>query len=217
MGRISKIEKFNLQKVVADAVIQGKSARQIAEICTKKAKQSISHVAISEYIRTMNPEVRKEELVREPTRIARVVNFDLDIIELLYKTTSSLVIRFDWIAELPNIFERRMTQIIEDLKDEGKEIDEEALSKWCSNLVGDLKRNVSNVAMLNRELRENMKFMTDLREKAFELKLMKEFTDLFVESFREEAPEACDKALQKISMNPRMQRIVELQTKGESA
>ncbi|WP_438447424.1 hypothetical protein [Gorillibacterium sp. sgz5001074] len=187
MGRQSKIEKHSLQKLVADALAQGKSARQIAELCSKKARESISHVAVNEYIKTIDQGVRKAEVLKSSERVSRIVNFDIDILEVQANTTMALLNRFQHVAAKP--------------------IDEKT--------DDELRKDVQTITALNRELRENSKFMADMREKAFQFELWKEFTDLFIEIFRKAAPDACDYALAQVSANPRMQRIIELQLRGE--
>lgn len=208
MGRMSKIEKFNLQKTVADAIAKGKSARQIAEICSRQAKQSISHVAVSEYIRTINPKEKREEVAKSTTRVAQIVSFDIDIMQMQLRTTSALLERFEFVDELPKMFEEQIGRLESTLQ--AGDASAETLNNWKIGFVDELRRNVQSITVINRELRENSKFMADFREKSFNFDLSKEFVDIFINSFRSESPEACDAALQKVLANPRMQRIVEV-------
>lgn len=185
----------------------------------RKVKDTISHMAIVRYLESLNTQPSKPtrsvaEVKSE--RMVRIIERDIDLIELQYRTTTVLLDRFEYVTMLPEMFERRMSQIIDSLKKES-EADAEFLHRWKISFADELRRNVQSITSLNRELRENSKFMSDLREKAFEFKLWKEFTDLFIDAFRQRAPDACDLVLQDIAMNPRMQRIIEMQMKGETA
>lgn len=206
MGRQSKIEKFGLEKLIAEALAAGKSSRQIAELCSKKAKQAISHVAVNEYIKTIDLIKKKDVIVKEPSRVERITNFDLDIIELQYRTTSVLLERFEFINKLPDMFEQRFAAL-----HEKTDKDADYLEAWKQGFVIELRRNIQNITSLNRELRENSKFMADMRSKAFEFDLIQEYLYLFMEVFRKADLEAYEVASAQIAANPRMQRIVEQQ------
>lgn len=206
MGRQSKIEKFGLEKLITEALAAGKSSRQIAELCSKKSKQAISHVAVNEYIKTIDLVKKKDVIVKEPSRVERITNFDLDIIELQYRTTSVLLERFEFINKLPDMFEQRFAAL-QDKTDK----DSDYLESWKQGFVIELRRNIQNITSLNRELRENSKFMADMRSKAFEFDLIQEYLYLFMEVFRKADMEAYEIASAQIAANPRMQRIVEQQ------
>jgi hypothetical protein len=206
MARQSKIEKFGLDKLVAEMLAAGKSSRQIAEACTKKARQSISHVAVNDFIKTIDQVKKKDIIVKEPSRVERITNFDLDIIELQYRTTSVLLERFEFINKLPDMFEQRFAAL-----HEKTDKDADYLEAWKQGFVIELRRNIQNITSLNRELRENSKFMADMRSKAFEFDLIQEYLYLFMEVFRKANLEAYENASAQIAANPRMQRIVEQQ------
>lgn len=227
MARPNKIEQYQLQHIVARCLSEGTtSVRKIAAECTRfirdqGIKDEVSPAAVHRYIeaskydKPAKVEEKKAAVTRIPERVERIVNFDFDIIDLQYRTTTALLERFNFMVELPTMFDVRMTELQSAFQQ--PEVDADYLHRWKVSFLEDLRRNVQNVAILNRELRENSKFMADLREKAFEFKLWKEFTDLFIDAFRQRAPEACDLVLQDIALNPRMQRIIEMQMKGETA
>ncbi|MDQ0875705.1 hypothetical protein QFZ77_004364 [Paenibacillus sp. V4I3] len=209
MGRQSKIEKFGLEKLITEGLAAGKSSRQIAELCSKKAKQAISHVAVNEYIKTIDLVKKKDVVVKEHSRVERITNFDLDIIELQYQTTPVLLERFEFINKLPEMFEQRFAAIQQKHEKDGAEAD--YLEQWKQGFVIELRRNIQNITSLNRELRENSKFMDDMRSKAFEFDLIQENLYLFMEVFRKADLEAYEIASAQIAANPRMLRIVEQQ------
>lgn len=226
MAKPMKIEALGLQSIVAAGLLEGKNPQQIAEECSKAAKQPISNMAVRRYIEAMEgsasvmmapakasakpPDKRREQAVKSvPERVQRLVDRDIDLIELQYRTTAALAERFEWISSLPENFERRMQQLHDLLRQEGT--DTTTLDHWGLAFTLELRRNIGNMAVLNREIRENARFMASLREKAFEFNLIQEYLQLFMEIFREASPEAYEIAEQKIAANPRMQRIVEQQ------
>lgn len=226
MARPNKIEQYRLQNIVARCLSSGiTSVRKIAFECTnelkkKGIKDEISHTAVARYIESSkyekqpaNPsaavERKKAAVTQVSGRVERIINFDIDIIELQYKTTNILLERFNFIVELPDMFERRMDQLIESMKQDGT--DSDYWGRWKVAFADDLRRNVQNITSLNRELRENSKFMADMRSKAFEFDLIQEYLYLFMEVFRKADLEAYEVASAQIAANPRMQRIVEQQ------
>jgi len=232
MARPNKIIELKLEHIVARCISQGITAsRQIASECEKDLRQrgikeDISHSAVVRYMEraegsasvmtappveaTRKPDKRREQAVKQsPERVQRLVDRDIDLIELQYQTTAALADRFQWIADLPDNFERRMSQLAELMRQEGT--DTATLDAWGMGFALELRRNIGSMAVLNREIRQNLQFMAALREKAFEFKLFQEYLQLFMEIFREASPEAYEVAEQRIASNPRMQRITEQQ------
>jgi hypothetical protein len=225
-----KIEQYNLQDMVAAGLRAGKNPQQIAEECTRKAGVPISNMAVRRYIEAMEGKAsvmtapttatvaakRVERAVKSvPKRVERIVDRDIDLIDLQFRTTAALADRFEWISSLPDTFEARMQQLHELLKLEGT--DTTTLDHWGLGFTLELRRNIGSMAALNREIRENAKFMSSLREKAFEFSLIQEYLMLFLEAFKKAEQEnhgstvAYEAAEQQIASNPRMQRIVEQQ------
>lgn len=232
MARPNKIEQFELQHIVARCINDGITAsRQIAAECTKEVrnrgiKEDISHSAVVRYLSTMegsasvmtapppgasasSPDKRREQAVKAvPERVQRLVDRDIDLIELQYQTTSTLAQRFEWIANLPNTFDARMQQLHDLLKQEGT--DTATLDHWGLAFTLELRRNIGNMAVLNREIRQNSQFMASLREKAFEFNLIQEYLENALNEIRDVVgPEAFEQASERLVMNPRLQRIVD--------
>lgn len=225
MARPNKIEQLELQHVVARCISQGITAsRQIAAECTKVARQQgskeeISHSAVVRFLeaakmddgKTVAPsEKKKAVVVSSPDRVSRIVNYDLDIIELQYKTTTALYDRFVYMDGLPDMVEGRLATLVAQVLDKDGD-DPDYLSRWKISFVDELRRNVGALTNLNRELRMNAQFMAELREKAFEFNLIQEYLAVFMDVFRNANPEAYEIAEQQIAANPRLQRIVEQQ------
>jgi hypothetical protein len=88
----------------------------------------------------------------------------------------------------------------------------EFFKDWQSNFENELRRKVYEIATLNKEVRENMKFTVQLREKAFQFELVQEYIGLFMEIFHEESKDgAYERAVTRIAANPRMKQLVDQQ------
>ncbi|MGK9250845.1 hypothetical protein [Paenibacillus humicus] len=227
MAKPLKIEQLGLQHIVAAGLRNGKNPQQIAADCSKEAKEPVSNMAVRRYLEalesaeippatlgaepvsTIIPPEKKRQIVRQSAeRMTRLVERDIDLIDLQFRTTQVLADRFEWLANLPDMFERRMIILRDELREGG---DVTALDSWGIGFTLELRRNIGNMTALNRELRENARFMASLREKAFEFSLIQEYLSVFMDIFRAENPEAYEIAEQKIAANPRLQRIVEQQ------
>lgn len=222
MARPNKIEQLELQHIVARCISQGiTSSRKIAAECTnamrdRGIKEEISHTAVARYLeagkydrlRPAPAEQKKAAVVQVSGRVEKIVNYDLDIIDLQYKTTNALYERFIYIDGLPDMVDGRLATLIEKVLDtEGA--DPDYLSRWKISFVEEMRRNITAITALNRELRENAKFMAELREKAFEFNLITEYLEGFLEEFRKVNQEAFEVASERMSLNPRLQRIIE--------
>jgi len=83
---------------------------------------------------------------------------------------------------------------------------------WQQKFEIELRRKVAEITVLNREVRENMKFIVSLREKAFQFELVQEYIRLFMEIFEEESKDgAYQRAVVRIASNPRMKQLAEQQ------
>jgi hypothetical protein len=224
MARQSKIEKYGCQEIVLAGLRADppKSTRQIAEECSEWAGEKISHTAVARYIDSLNQaeqKQKKEIIQQDKRRVVKVVNQEFDIIQLQYKTTERLLKRFELVDNLPEYFKEQMDDLVEKMiTSDLVEFNYEYLEEWRARFENELKRKMYEITSLNRELRENSKFLADLREKAFEFSLIQEYLSIFMDIFQEASPQAYNTAIQKIAANPRMQKIVDqqMQLRGES-
>jgi len=226
MARQSKIEKYGCEEIVAYGlkVNPPKSTRQIAEECSEHAGVNISHTAVARYIDSLKDQEQRQKkaaIKEDKRRVMKVVNQEFDIIQLQYKTTERLLARFELVDDLPEYFEQRMDELKNTLLaavHEGGEIDYDYLDDWKASFNKELKRKVYEITTLNKELRENTKFLVDLREKAFEFSLIQEYLSIFMDKFRDVSEEGYEVAIQHLAANPRMQKIVDqhMQLRGEA-
>lgn len=214
MARQNKIDKFGCQEIVLSGIRSDppKSMRQIAEECSEWAGEKISHTAVARYADQMHNEEqkkKKEVIAADKRRVLKTVNQELDIIQLQYQMTERLLKRFDLIDNLPDYVQDRLDSLTDQMMESGESA--EYLEMWREDFEKELKRKVYEITTLNRELRENSKFLADMRGKAFEFSLIQEYLSIFMDIFKEASPDAYTKAIQIIAANPRMQKIVEQQ------
>ncbi|OLN21863.1 hypothetical protein BTO30_12660 [Domibacillus antri] len=217
MARQSKIEKFGCEEIVLNGIRSDppKSTREIAKECSEWAGETISHTAVARFVESMNQIEQKKEVVKQDQRrVLKHVNQEFDIIQMQYRTTERLLNRFELLDDLPEYFKDQIDELINKIatihEDDGV-VPLEYLEGWQEAFEKEMKRKVLEIATLNRELRENSKFLADMRGKAFEFSLIQEYLSIFMDIFKDASPEAYTVAVRKIAANPRMQKIVEQQ------
>lgn len=214
MAKQGKVELLGCVKIVADGIGQNKSLREIAQDCSNFAGEPVSYTSIRRYLESKKNEEQKEKkevIVQDRRRVLKVVNQELDIIQLQYETTEELRNHFQLLGNLGEMFETSMNELLAHLITEDDEY-KDYLTKWEKHFSSELKRKIVELTSLNRELRENSKFLAEIRAKAFSFSLVQEYLALFMQRFKEESKDgAFERTLQWISANPRMQQIVDQQ------
>jgi hypothetical protein len=219
MARQSKIEKFGCEEIVLAGIRTDplKSTREIAKECSEWAGTAISHTTVARFIDSLNnvqQQQKKEVVKQDQRRVLKQVNQEFDIIQMQYKTTERLLKRFELLDDLPEYFKGEIDELVNKIAtthEDGGMVPLEYLEAWQDAFEKEMKRKVFEITALNRELRENSKFLADMRGKAFEFSLIQEYLSLFMDIFKEASPEAYKFAIRKIAANPRMQKIVEQQ------
>ncbi|KIL42053.1 hypothetical protein SD70_02385 [Gordoniibacillus kamchatkensis] len=214
MPRPNKVEQLGLQEIVINGYKADLPDREIARQCSEWAGEPVSYNAVRRWYESYKEGQTKKAIITEDKRrLLKAVNQELDIINLQLRTTSALLEKFQMLDTLPDMVNERMDKLIENLSERGEDFNYiEYLQDWQQSFEKELHRKVYEITALNRELRENSKFLADLRAKAFEFSLIQEYLALFMELFREEDRSgAFDRAVQRIAANPRMQQIVDQQ------
>jgi hypothetical protein len=218
MARKSKIEELGLESFIEDLLFEHEDMphTEIAALCSNKAETSISNMAIKRYLVAKNDTTqrkKKEIVVADRRKVLKVVSQELDIIQTNLDTTKRLIERFELVNDLPELFKEQMDALIERLADSGEDWNYAAyIEGWQGNFEAELRRKVGEIAILNREVRENMKFIVTLREKAFQFDLVQEYIRIFMELFEEESKDgAYERAVVRIASNPRMKQLVHQQ------
>ncbi|UKS30061.1 hypothetical protein LOZ80_14430 [Paenibacillus sp. HWE-109] len=216
MGKPSKIDTFGCQDIVWAGVRNGRSVRDIAKDCSEWANESISHTAVAKFIKdreSAEQATKKDAILADRRRVLKTVHQELDIIQTNLDATKRLIERFEMIDDLPKMYKTEMEELISKLVDHGEEWNYVSyIENWQSRFEFELRRKVGEISVLNREVRENMKFVVSLREKAFQFELVQEYIRLFMEIFEEESKDGSyDRSVVRIAANPRMRQLVEQQ------
>jgi hypothetical protein len=216
MAKPSKIEKFGCQEIVWSGVRNEKSVREIAEECSEWAGESISHTAVANFIRekeSAEQAAKKEVILADRRRVLKSVHQEIDIIQTNLDATKRLIERFELVDDLPIMFKDSMDDLAKRLLDNEAEFSYiNYIINWQTKFENELRRKVGEIAILNREVRENMKFLAQLREKAFQFELVQEYIRLFMEIFQEESKDgAYERSVVRIAANPRMKQLADQQ------
>jgi hypothetical protein len=220
MARKSKIEEYELESFIDDILFENEDTphTEIAKLCSKKANAEISNMAITRYMAIKNntkneQRMRKKIVASDSRRVLKVVNQEIDIIQTNLDTTKRLIERFALVDDLPELFKQEMEELTNKLVDHQEEWNYVSyIESWQTKFEVELRRKVGEIAILNREVRENMKFIVQLREKAFQFELVQEYIRLFMEIFEEESKDgAYERAVVRIASNPRMKQLAEQQ------
>lgn len=216
MAKPSKIETLGCQEIVWSGVRAGKSIRAIAEDCSDWAQEKISHTAVAKYIKDKGTEEqakKKDAIVADRRRIVKAVHQEIDIIQTNLDATKRLIERFELVDDLPKLFREEMDELVNKLMENGEECNYVSfIEEWQMKFEIELRRKVTEITTLNREVRENMKFLTTLREKAFQFELVQEYIRLFMEIFEEESKDGSyERSIARIASNPRMQQLIDQQ------
>jgi hypothetical protein len=219
MARKSKIEEFKLESFIDDILFENENIAdtELAKRCSLKAKTEISNMAIKRYLESKNQgeQIKKKEVIKtDQRRVLKVVNQEIDIIQTNLDTTKRMIERFELVDDLPKLFRDEMDELVNKLmlsdSSDFKYVD--YIATWQSSFEIELRRKVAEISVLNREVRENMKFIVSLREKAFQFELVQEYIRLFMEIFEEESKDgAYERAVVRIASNPRMKQLAEQQ------
>jgi hypothetical protein len=218
MARKSKIEEFKLESFIDDILFENENIAdtELAKRCSLKAKTDISNMAIKRYLASKNQgeQIKKKEVIAtDQRRVLKVVNQEIDIIQTNLDTTKRMIERFELVDDLPKLFRDEMDELINKLTLADSDFKyRDYIETWQSSFEYELKRKVGEISILNREVRENMKFIVSLREKAFQFELVQEYIRLFMEIFEEESKDgAYERAVVRIASNPRMKQLAEQQ------
>jgi hypothetical protein len=218
MARKSKIEQYELESFINDLLFENESMphTELAKLCSNKAKTSISNMAIKRHLEANNKKTQKniKKVVKgDRRRVLKVVNQEIDIIQTNLDTTKRMIKIFNFVDDLPIAFRQEMDELINKLtlSDSGSTY-VKYIEAWQSDFEHELHRKVGELVALNREVRENMKFIVSLREKAFQFELVQEYIRLFMEIFEEESKDgAYERSVVRIAANPRMKQLAEQQ------
>ncbi|MBU5314305.1 hypothetical protein KQI38_19975 [Tissierella carlieri] len=82
---------------------------------------------------------------------------------------------------------------------------------FAYNIEKSISRNIKDYTMLTREVRENNKFLSELKEKIYDFQLVQGFISIFISEFEKYDSAITEKALKEISNNLRIKWLAEEQ------
>ncbi|WP_352404520.1 hypothetical protein [Sporanaerobacter acetigenes] len=211
MARLTKIEKHELQDKVIKLRNNGKTYNEIASIVKKEDRIKISDMAVKRFLDKHGELVDEKavEVIKEDKRrVVKSINQTYDIIQTQLDVSNRVLNKLDGIETISEIVERVSQTAISLMRDMGVRITPE---EFAYNIEKSISNNIKDYTMLTREVRENNKFLADLKSKIYDFQLIQEFISIFVSEFDKYDPATTQKVLREISNNPRMRWIAEEQ------
>lgn len=220
MARPNKIEQYDCVEIVRAGLNQGKSTRQLAEECSEKAGVSISHVAVARYIETLEKRDKRQAVavtMEDRRRVIRNIKQQYDIIQSQLDVSHRMYEQLQTLDDFPSRLDDMHKKLEATIAATGRDINFKVISSYYDSIKSELANYLQELALINREVRENNKFLTQLQEKIYDFGLVQEFIEIFMSEFEREDSAAAARVLQKITANPRMAELVREQRrrKGE--
>lgn len=214
MARKNKIEQHGLEQFVYDLLAKDKDTPhvEIARLCSEKAGTSISNMAVKRFLeKEPEPDPQMIRVIKEDKRrVVKVFNQHYQIIESQLEVSQRM---FNQLAELDDFPDRleKMHQRLVEVVEKNTDIPTVLIYKYYDSIKDELCKHLNELALVNREVRENNKFLMQLQEKIYEYSLVQEFVKIFLDEFKQESPEAHQRVVAKLAANPKLRKIVEEQ------
>ena len=213
MARPSKIEKYGLQDKVLKLRNNGKTYKEIANIVMKEDKVKISEMAVLRWVEKHEEKVDEKavEVIKgDKRRVAKSINQTYDIIQTQLDVSQRVLNKLDGIESISEIVEEVSQTAIRLMREMGVRVTPE---EFAYNIEKNISRNIKDYTMLTKEVRENNKFLSELKEKIYDFQLIQEFISIFVSEFDKYDPVITQKVLKEISNNPRMKWLADEQSR----
>lgn len=211
MARPSKIEQHGLVDKVIELRNNDKTYNDIVSIVMEEDNVKISDMAVKRFLdkhETKIDEKAVEVIKEDKRRVVKSINQTYDIIQTQLDVSQRVLSKLDGIESISEVVESVSEAAIRLMKDMGIRV---TLEEFAYNVERGVSRNIKDYTMLTKEIRENNKFLSDLKEKIYDFQLIQEFITMFVNEFEKYDPAITEKVLKEISNNPRMRWIAEEQ------
>ena len=220
MARPAKIEQYNCVDIIREGLDQGKSTRQMADECSQRAGTSISHVAVARYIVTLQKKDKRQAVsvtLEDKRRVVRTIKQQYDIIQSQLDVSHRMYEQLETLDDFPQRLDDLHKKLEATLEATGGKVNFKLVESYYDSIKSELLNYLNELALINREVRENNKFLTALQEKIYDFSLVQEFIEIFMNEFEREDREAFARVMQRITANPRMAELVRAQRrcKGE--
>lgn len=211
MARPSKIEQHGLEDKILRLRNNDKTFNEIVDIVKEENNVKLSAMAVKRWIDKHEDKVDEKavEVIREDKRrVAKSINQTYDIIQTQLDVSQRVLNKLDGIESISEVVEEVSQTAVKLMRDMGVRITPE---EFAYNIEKSISRNIKDYTMLTREVRENNKFLSELKEKIYDFQLVQEFINIFIAEFEKHDPAVTGKVLKEISNNPRMRWIAEEQ------
>lgn len=211
MARPTKIEKHGLVDKVIDLRNNGKTYNDIVIIVKKEDNITLSDMAVKRFLDKYEDKVDEKaiEVIKEDKRrVMKTVNHTYDIIESQLDISNRVLNKLDDIDSIENILRDVSGVAIQLIKEQGYKV---SPGEFAHNIEKSISKNIKDYTMLTREVRENNKFLADLKSKIYDFQIIQEFISLFIEEFEKYDKETTLKVLNEIATNNRLKWLAEEQ------
>jgi hypothetical protein len=217
MARQGKIEKYQLEALVHKLANQKEplSRSDIAKECNRVLKEQgiddkVSPMAVQRFLEAL-PAKQAEVVKTDMRMIKTTIRQNYNIIESQLRVSQKMYQQLDLLEDLPKLIQEQYERLMDVIEiSEGPDIIY-PIKEYFKAIKKSFAREVGILATINREVRENNKFLTQLQEKIYEFSIVQEFIKRFLEGFQAKAPEVFAVVIQDIAKDPYMQKLVEQQ------
>ncbi|WP_333637794.1 hypothetical protein [Tissierella praeacuta] len=211
MARPSKIEQYGLEDKILKLRNNDKTFNEIVDIVKEEDNVNLSAMAVKRWLDKHEDKIDEKavEVIREDKRrVAKSINQTYDIIQTQLDISNRVLNKLDGIDDIESIIIKAAKDAFDYTEFIGHGI---TLGQFADSIGKRISDNIKDYTMLTREVRENNKFLAELKSKIYDFQLIQEFISIFVSEFEKYDPVTTDKVLKEISNNPRMRWIAEEQ------
>lgn len=211
MARLSKIDKAGLGGEVIKLRNKGKTFKEIALILKDNFNLKVSHTSVSNYVNNHEEKVDEkaiEVIKQDERRIMKSVNYAYDIIQTQLDVSNRVLNKLDDIDDMETVVKNTFNNAMDYTKIIGKKISPDEFYEGVAKRISE---NIRDYTLLTKEIRENNKFLADLKSKIYDFQIVQEFINLFIKEFEKVDPAAAIKVLESIAANERLKWLAEEQ------
>ncbi|WMM26672.1 hypothetical protein RBU61_08335 [Tissierella sp. MB52-C2] len=211
MARPSKIEQHGLEDKILKLRNNDKTYNEIVSIVKEEDNVKLSAMAVKRWLDKHEDKVDEKvvEVIREDKRrVMKTVNRTYDIIQTQLDVSQRVLNKLDGLESISEVVENVSETAVKLIQSMGIKITPE---EFAYNIEKSISRNIKDYTMLTREVRENNKFLSDLKSKIYDFQIVQEFINLFIQEFEKYDTETTLKVLEEIAANGKLKWLAEEQ------
>ncbi|MTI49465.1 MAG: hypothetical protein FH761_16655 [Firmicutes bacterium] len=209
MPRQSKIEKHGLEDKVLDLRNKGKSLNDIVKILKTENKITLSNMSVQRWLEKHEYKVDEKavEVIKEDKRrVVKSINKTYDIIQTQLDVSQRVLDKLNVIDDIETVIEEKTKAAIYLMQNMGRNITPE---EFAQNIEKNISKNISDYTKLTKEIRENNKFLSDLKEKIYDFQIVQEFIQIFIDEFAKKNKDITSEVLEELSNNSRLKWLAD--------